>query len=125
MSSVFWVLVPTKDRTANNPWVFVGTRTTKASALKLAAKELCSNRWGNGLSRVYEAKYDSYGNWSGGLTEYSVARTGTVKLQRDVDGYYSNKDAFVHNLRKQYRVIDGELVKANIEPPMYSTMRML
>lgn len=121
MSSVFWVLMP-KRSGGEWHWVFVGTRTTKASALKLASKEMCSNKWDDGLSRVYEAKYDSYGNWIDTI-EYSVSRLGTVKFTRSVDGYYSKKDAFIHNLRKQYGVSNGQLVKRNIEPPMYSVMR--
>lgn len=120
MSSVFWILMPGN----NGQWVFAGTRTTKASALKQAAKEMCSNRWHDGLSRVYEAKYDSAGNWIDTI-EYSVSRLGTVKMTRNVDGYYSKKDAFIHNLRKQYGVSNGYLVKRNIEPPMYSLIRML
>lgn len=120
MSSVFWVLMNGRNRN----WIFVGTRTTKASALKLAAKEMCSNKWGDGLSRVYEAKYDSYGNWID-TVEYSVSRMGTVKMTRNVDGYYSDKDAFIHRLGKQYGVSNGRLVKNDIEPPMYSVIRML
>ena len=120
MSSVFWILMNGRD----HDWIFVGTRTTKASALKLASKEMCSNKWGDGLSRVYEAKYDPYGNWIDTI-EYSVSRMGTVKMTRSVDGYHSKKDAFIHRLRKQYGVLDGRLVKNDIEPPMYSVMRML
>lgn len=124
MSSVFWVLMP--KRMGNDwLWAFVGTRTTKASALKLASKEMTSNKWGDGLSRVYEAKYDSAGNWVDTI-EYSVSRTGSVKMQRAVDGYYSKKDAFIHKLRRQYGVTDdGRLFKRDIEPSMYSLIRML
>lgn len=125
MSSVFWVLMPAER--VGNHWmsVFVGTRTTKASAIKLATKEMLSNRWNaRGLATIYEVKYDGLGNWVDTIG-YEVSRMGNIKSKSPVSAYHSDKDAFIHRLRKQYGVSNGQLVKRDIEPPMYSLVRWL
>ena len=123
MTSVFWVIMPHY----NGKWmdIFIGTRTTKQSAIKLAQSELLSNKWKGSQCRVIECRYDSCGNATK-LFRFEVSRMGRASSSEETDWYHAKPNSLVMKMRKQYGIdANGYLVKKNIEPKPYSVIETL
>ena len=105
--------------------IFIGTRTTKQSAIKLAQSELLSNKWKGSQCRVIECRYDSCGNATK-LFRFEVSRMGRASSSEETDWYHAKPNSLVMKMRKQYGIdANGYLVKKNIEPKPYSVIETL
>ena len=124
MASIFWIFTQGDRKNA----VFLGTRTTLASACKQASKELCRNIWKNdNMAQIIECKYDSAGNLKHTI-RYHVMRSGRISdfiRPSEVDRYSASTDSLMRKFGRQYTVDDfGHLVKRDIEPALYSTVQL-